>query len=1131
MTIPVSCKSLIITTEQMNEGMKRVITIILLILVLSSAFPQSQDQNYVETITFLNRVESDGISSIQYYDCIGRASQSVIGGLNSSGRFAHIITEYDEKGRAYKNWSPILGQGNPEYIDSENIVSISQSTYNGDSRGFSEVEYDALDNPIFTSTSGAAWQGKGKETNYRTNTQGEVRKYTCSDLSGRSFYSVNSLLCTEQIDEDGIRISVFEDFMKRTILERRYLNGDYIDTYYVYNNLGLLSYVLPPKYHTDSDSIALDAYAFHYTYDNYGRVKTKKMPGCAPVEYWYDKGDRIICMQDGQLRSNNMYRFFLYDQLGRLCIQGTTPTCYEQRQFSHLSRTDMGPAFQFTGYAYFGNLTECPAADCEVEVVNYYDDYSFLSKFPALNLECIDGSILGLDYCESYQAYAQYGHAQLTGVWQRANNGEGILTTYVYDNLGQIVKQAEVGLGKRASVTEFTYNYVGDVTMAATNYYEYNDSNNTLEELLHANIQNNYDIPHTKLLSSSVLYLYDYRTGGSMTDTIQHFTYDDFGHITANDRGGTEADMTYSYDLLHGWLESVTSSGGFSQTLTRESHPSKPLYNGSISAMTWSVPGESTIRCYDYEYDGLNRLKVGRYSHLRIAATGGGPSLSPLSNIPSSFDKPFAAGQDYYTERVGYDLNSNITSLIRYGLTNSRRYDIIDKLSMEYEGNQLTSVSDEASPLVYDGASDFKDAITPVNEYGYNDNGALTYDLNRGIRQIEYDHLGNLRRIRFQESSGSGLRAVIRNTEYVYSADGRRLRTAHKERSMLYGASATMDSIDYCGNLILRNGVPEKYLFDGGYVSFDADTLLGVHYYIQDYMGNNRMVVNRDGTTEQITHYYPYGGVIGDISTNHSLQAYKFEGKELDRTFGLDWYDIQARQYDAIGVPRWTSMDPLVEKYYGISPYAYCGGDPVNFGDYDGRDTCRISTEYYDNKQIVNWTITHSDDPFDLVYVNDATEPVKLDDKSIIGGLKIKKTIDEPHKKATQVWTSSKQSNQIRKLFFYLADNSNIEWKVNRYKDGTLSIGAFSFYENTQRGYSAVGVSPINVNADLELESITYDMHNLPENRIPSPQDINNKRISKAQSYIYNKGIVYKYNKNGLTGKSWAKDGFWYFGR
>ena len=76
-------------------------------------------------------------------------------------------------------------------------------------------------------------------------------------------------------------------------------------------------------------------------------------------------------------------------------------------------------------------------------------------------------------------------------------------------------------------------------------------------------------------------------------------------------------------------------------------------------------------------------------------------------------------------------------------------------------------------------------------------------------------------------------------------------------------------------------------------------------------MGNNRMVVNKNGMKEQITHYYPYGGVIGDISTllsdvtkgnNENVQKYKLfhyipreqarsEGKELDRTFGLDNYE------------------------------------------------------------------------------------------------------------------------------------------------------------------------------------------------------------------------------------------------
>ncbi len=32
------------------------------------------------------------------------------------------------------------------------------------------------------------------------------------------------------------------------------------------------------------------------------------------------------------------------------------------------------------------------------------------------------------------------------------------------------------------------------------------------------------------------------------------------------------------------------------------------------------------------------------------------------------------------------------------------------------------------------------------------------------------------------------------------------------------------------------------------------------------------------------------------------------------------------------------SIDPMAEKYYGISPYAYCAGNPVNFVDKDGRD-------------------------------------------------------------------------------------------------------------------------------------------------------------------------------------------------
>ncbi len=52
---------------------------------------------------------------------------------------------------------------------------------------------------------------------------------------------------------------------------------------------------------------------------------------------------------------------------------------------------------------------------------------------------------------------------------------------------------------------------------------------------------------------------------------------------------------------------------------------------------------------------------------------------------------------------------------------------------------------------------------------------------------------------------------------------------------------------------------------------------------------------------------------------------------------GLNTYDYGARQYYSV-VPAWDRIDPLCEKYYSISPYAYCGNNPVNLTDPDGKD-------------------------------------------------------------------------------------------------------------------------------------------------------------------------------------------------
>ena len=101
------------------------------------------------------------------------------------------------------------------------------------------------------------------------------------------------------------------------------------------------------------------------------------------------------------------------------------------------------------------------------------------------------------------------------------------------------------------------------------------------------------------------------------------------------------------------------------------------------------------------------------------------------------------------------------------------------------------------------------------------------------------------------------------------------------------------------------------------------------------------MVVNANGEVEQVNHYYAFGGLMGE-STGGDTQTYKYNGKELDRINGLDWYDYGARNYDA-ALGRWHVVDPLAEKYYNVSPYAYCNNNPIRFIDPDGRQIVGVT--------------------------------------------------------------------------------------------------------------------------------------------------------------------------------------------
>jgi len=135
----------------------------------------------------------------------------------------------------------------------------------------------------------------------------------------------------------------------------------------------------------------------------------------------------------------------------------------------------------------------------------------------------------------------------------------------------------------------------------------------------------------------------------------------------------------------------------------------------------------------------------------------------------------------------------------------------------------------------------------------------------------------------------------------------------------------------------------EKIYNPEGYVTNLANP--NYCYFRKDHLGNNREVWRTAYTiygtaypaaTIQATQYYP-SGLPWAEGTGAGVQNKKYNGKDWIEMHGLDEYDSQARMYYPAGGFTPTP-DPLAEKYYSISPYAWCGNNPVNRIDPDGMD-------------------------------------------------------------------------------------------------------------------------------------------------------------------------------------------------
>lgn len=1000
-----------------------------------------KDKNYIITKTFLTDDESNSLTQIQYYDGLGRLSQTVQKGVTPGGNDLVSLQEYDVFGRQSNSWLPAVITGNNGlYVDAAKIKNNAISTHLNDQNPYSFVVYESspLNRVQEQYSPGQDWQSASNKKaiktkylsimanndtlnciNYEIAKTGDLT-YTIYNRGNFSNENQNPMYVKWISDEDGNTTIEFKNNADQVLLTRQIQRNGTTkilhDTYYIYDELGNLSIVLPPLASDETKtgsswvntSDVIKNYTYQYMYDKSQRCIAKKLPGAEWIYCIYDKGDHLIFTQDGEQRKNSEWAFSISDVFGRVVLTGT---CKNSLNFANdplentVIRADWAKTTNiYKGYTVSGITLTSPT----VLSANYYDNYEFigLNDVPT-DLAYTAMSGFGVQYMGGYAGL-------LTGSLVALLDGSGnyIYTTMFYDNRGRVVQTKSTnhlpgGLEKEY----FAYNFTGQPT-EKLHLHSATGKTSQTETYKYA-----YD--HAGRLLSTT-----HRLNTGATVTLLANTYDELGRLLTKKRNNLAAlTSQYTYNV-RSWTKSITGTL-FSQTLYyNESYGgSIKQYNGNISAMKWSVSGDKT-RGYGFTYDNLSRLTAANYLEEGVANTN-------------------------YKTSYTYDKQGNIKTLQRYGKTSlGSTYGLIDNLTINHRGNQILKVDESVATIPMGESTDFKNYSNIAAEYQYNANGAMIQDLNKGISSIQYNSL-NLPQLTDIKSSAGEAR-----NEYTYAASGRKLKVVQKWNpnyniSPIVGSAVTVSALtrtkttDYVGNIIYEDGSLKRILVDGGYIED------GVYYfYLNDHLGNNRVVANANGTIIQKNHYYPFGMTFAETpNEEQGKQPYKYNNKEFDPMHGLNLYDYSARYMDA-ALPSFTTMDPHSENYYSWSPYVYVGNNPMKLVDPTGMDT--INVNGLEGLISLDFNSVNADD---IINVNlPEVEAISVNDT---------KQANEPETSESEWYAAGSLMNWGYSLSASALENTSGSFRM---RNGSYNGNRFSpkYYQSGWAGGSRAGIKTYN---------------------------------------------------------------------
>lgn len=285
-------------------------------------------------------------------------------------------------------------------------------------------------------------------------------------------------------------------------------------------------------------------------------------------------------------------------------------------------------------------------------------------------------------------------------------------------------------------------------------------------------------------------------------------------HSTVSTGTNAKQSVDYRYNI-RGWLVSMNNAQlvndgqltnddtndlfgmNLAYNTTDPGLGNSPLYNGNISAITWSnhlATGPIKQNGYTYTYDPLNRIKTSSFKEKNTAWVI--PANSALSETG-----------------FNYDLNGNITTLQR---NDKRTSGWMDNLAYTYSGNQLLGVTDTGD----DFAGFIDGQPGPGNDYKYDDNGNMTHDLNKGIgtsltdaaNRITYNYLN------LPETVTKGNNSI----RYIYDAGGRKL-------AQVTTFGGQQKQVDYSGEFQYENDQVQFISHEEGRIAVAANKTIFTH--------------------------------------------------------------------------------------------------------------------------------------------------------------------------------------------------------------------------------------------------------------------------------------------------------------